>query len=84
MLKTEVVLGVAHLLTITHNPEIISSTLKACTYLTMTYEFVSKTISLAILKNLTPLMDLMIRGEECTQDIINLVFSISNLAKGRD
>jgi len=66
MLKTEVVLGIGHLLTVIDNPDIISSTLKACTYLTMTYEFVSKTISLEILKNLTPLMDLMIRGEECT------------------
>lgn len=84
MLKKEVVLGVAHLLTVTHNTDIISATLKACTYLTMTYEFVSSPLSLEVLKNLIPLTDIMSGVKECTEDMINLVQTIANLIKGTD
>ena len=84
MLKQEVVEGVAYLLTILHNSDIISSTLKACTYLTMTYEFVSSPLSLAVLRNLMPLLDFLYKPNECSQDIINLVQSIANLVKGTD
>lgn len=84
MLKDEVVLGVAHLLTKTHNTEIISPTLRACTFLTMTYEFVAGPLSLCILRNLIPLMEILDNPSECTKDIINLVDSVSNLVNGSD
>jgi len=84
MLKEEVVLGVAHLLTITHNSEIITSTLRACTFLTMTHEFVASPVSLCILKNLIPLMDILNHNTNKFKDMINLVQSITNLVKGSD
>ena len=51
--------------------------MKACTYLSMNYEFVSTSLSLDVLKNLMPLMK-DFEGD----DQHNLIFSIANILKG--
>ena len=57
ILKHEIVIGVTHLLSVPHN-EILYNAVKACTYLTMNYEFVNQPTSLMLLKKLMPLLDL--------------------------
>ena len=55
----------------------MKNTVKACTYLSMNYEFVSTKLSLDVLKNLLPLLD-----KFTGVDKINLIYSISNILKG--
>lgn len=40
-MKKEIVIGIAHLLGVIDNKEILSNAVKACTYLTMNYDFVT-------------------------------------------
>jgi len=56
MLSKEVILGITHLLELSDQQDIIKNTVKACTYLSMNYEFVSSKLSLDVLKNLMPLL----------------------------
>lgn len=53
------------------------NTVKACTYLSMNYEFVSTNLSLDILKNLMPLLNTF-----SGTDQYNLIFTIANILKG--
>ena len=77
MLKPEVVRGVTHLLTATDSfPDVISNTVKACTYLTLNFEFVSNPSSINMLKNLMQLTEYFKRSKVPAQqeeDVINLV-----------
>jgi hypothetical protein len=58
MVKPEVVKGVTHLLTLTDCfPDIVSNTVKACTHMTMNFDFVSHPSSLEMLKNMLALTD---------------------------
>lgn len=52
----EVVIGLNQLLERSEHLDILQNTVKACTYLSMNYEFVSASLSLDILKNLMPLL----------------------------
>lgn len=52
MMKREVILGVTHLLAVYEHRDILSNTIKACTYLTMNYDFVVQPLSLELLKRL--------------------------------
>ncbi len=65
MVKPEVVRGVTHLLTVTDSfPDIISNTVKACTYMTLNFDFVSSSSSINMLKNLMPLTEYFRRSKE--------------------
>jgi hypothetical protein len=65
MVKPEVVRGVTHLLIVTDSfPDIISNTVKACTYLTLNFDFVSSPSSINMLKNLMPLTEYFRRSKE--------------------
>jgi len=77
LLSQEVILGMTHLLEQVEDHEILRNTVKACTYLSMNYEFVSTYLSLEILKNLIPFLYVF-----QDEDKMNLIFSISNILKG--
>lgn len=77
MLQHEVILGIKHLLEQIDELDIVKNTVKACTYLSMNYEFVSSKLSLDVLQNLMPLM-YNFQGN----DKMNLIYSISNILKG--
>ncbi|CDW78052.1 UNKNOWN [Stylonychia lemnae] len=77
MLSKEVILGITHLLELSDEQDIIKNTVKACTYLSMNYEFVSSKLSLDVLKNLMPLLTIF-QGD----DKLHLIYSISNILKG--
>jgi hypothetical protein len=54
-MKREVILGVTNLLAVYEHRDILSNTIKACTYLTMNYDFVVQPLSLELLKRLMDL-----------------------------
>jgi hypothetical protein len=81
--KRELVLGVTQLLQVQGHKEILGNTVKACTYLTMDYEFVNRPLSLDLLMRLVPLIDYFAADINIdSRNIINLIFSISNIVKG--
>lgn len=82
ILKPEIVQGVNSLLNVNENLDIIKNTVKAVSYLSMNYEFVNQPISLQILKRLMPLLDTLCVNQTDDKDMINLIFSISNILKG--
>lgn len=49
MLSHDVILGIKHLLEQIEELDIVKNTVKACTYLSMNYEFVSSKLSLDVL-----------------------------------
>jgi hypothetical protein len=77
MVKPEVVRGVTHLLTVTDSfPDVISNTVKACTYMTLNFDFVSNPSSINMLKNLLSLTEYFKRSKEPKiqeEDVVNLV-----------
>ena len=77
LLSQEVIIGIGNLLEESDNEDILRNTVKACTYLSMNYKFVSTHLSLEILKNLMTFMHVF-KGE----DRFNLIFSITNILKG--
>lgn len=65
MIKPEVIKGVTHLLTVTDSfPDVISNTVKACTFMTLNFEFVSGTSSINMLKNLMSLTEYFKRSKD--------------------
>lgn len=82
ILKHEIVVGVSSLLHVRANLDIIRNTVKAVSYLSMNYEFVNQPISLEILKRLMPLLDTFYEDTTDNKNMINLIFSISNILKG--
>lgn len=82
ILKHEIVVGVSSLLHVRDNLDIIRNTVKAVSYLSMNYEFVNLPISLEILKRLMPLLDTFYEDTADNKNMINLIFSISNILKG--
>jgi len=77
LMSHEVILGINHLLELKGQPDILRNTVKACTYLSMNYEFVAKSHSLDVLKNLMTLMD-----DFDGNDKVNLTFIFANILKG--
>ena len=57
LLASEVIIGINELLEQHAFEDILKHTVKACTFLSMNYEFVSTSLSLDILKNLMPLLN---------------------------
>lgn len=80
-----------HLLRQTKNETILKYTVKACTYISLNFEFLNSDMSLLVLQALTPLLDLLSYQENgnarddvvLTSDKDNCVFAVSNLLKGR-
>ncbi len=57
MVKPQVIEGVTHLLSVTEGTQdIIPNTIKACTYLTMNFDFASHPSSYDMLKCMIPLI----------------------------
>lgn len=55
----EVIQGIVHLLRQTRNETILKYTVKACTYISLNFEFLNSDMSLLVLQALTPLLDLL-------------------------
>lgn len=57
---TEVVNGIGQLLNLYKHKDIIRHTIKACTYISMNYEFIKNpSLSVDILKDMLKLLDIM-------------------------
>lgn len=69
-------------MSVRENPDIIRNSVKAVSYLSMNYDFVNQPISLDILRNLMPLLDMFHNDPANSKHIANLIFSISNIVKG--
>ena len=75
----QVIEGICDLLNQTKEPEIINHTIKACTYISLNYDFIKQSeFSLPILKELLHLLDKV----ENKQDVYNIILSIKNILKG--
>ena len=77
LLTQEVIVGVNHLLEQVDNYYILQHTLRAITYMSMSYVFVSSGLALDILDNLIPLL-----ASFENDDLRSLLFSICNILKG--
>lgn len=83
ILKRELIFGVANLLSVLGHREILGNAVKACTYLTMDYEFVSQPISMELLQRLVPLVDYFAEDDhDNPRNFFNLVYCITNIVKG--
>ena len=78
-MKKELVTGVTHLLSVKENKEILSNTVKASTFLTMNYEFVSSPQSLDILIRLMPLLNIFIVDPSHSQVNDKDLHNVSNI-----
>jgi hypothetical protein len=75
----EVVTGICDLLSMKKHKDIIRFTIKACTYISMNYDFIKRSdLSLDILKCFMKLLDQM-TGKD---DIYNISMAIKNILKG--
>lgn len=78
-MATEVVQGICQLLNQNKHIEIIRYTIKACTYISMNYEFIKESLySLDILKSMMRLLDKM----KNRNDQFNIILTIKNILKG--
>lgn len=79
LMAAEVVEGICELLSQKKQPDIIRYTIKACTYISMNYEFISQSkFSLNILKKMMSLLDVMAHRD----DKYNIILTIKNILKG--
>ena len=75
----EVVQGIGPLLNLPKHKDIIRYTIKACTYISMNYEFIkSATLSVDILKE----MLLLLESLPDKNDQTNIIMTIKNIIKG--
>ena len=90
----QIIRGIVHLLNQDSRYDNITSyTVKACTYISLNFNFLNSEMSLQMLQALLPLLDrlstqptkALIKMEEITliSDKENCIFAISNLLKGR-
>mmetsp|Transcript_17153 Transcript_17153/g.26518 ORF Transcript_17153/g.26518 Transcript_17153/m.26518 type:complete len:116 (+) Transcript_17153:3965-4312(+) len=78
-MASEVVNGICELLRQTKHSDIVRHTIKACTYISMNYEFIKKSeLSLDILKSMMQLLDTM----KTRDDQYNIILTIKNILKG--
>ena len=79
MMGVEVVQGIGQLLNLHKHKDIIRYTIKACTYISMNYEFIkSATLSVDILKE----MLLLLESLPDKNDQTNIIMTIKNIIKG--
>lgn len=79
LMATEVVQGICELLNQKKHIEIIRYTIKACTYISMNYDFIKESMySLDILKSMMVLLDKM----KNRNDQFNIILTIKNILKG--
>lgn len=79
LMAKEVVTGICDLLSMKKHKDIIRFTIKACTYISMNYDFIKRSdLSLDILKCFMKLLDQM-TGKD---DIYNISMAIKNILKG--
>lgn len=77
--SNEVVQGICDLLNQTKHMDIVRHTIKACSYISMNYEFISDSkFSLEVLKSL---MSLLEKSEEAA-DQFSIIMTIKNMLKG--
>ena len=83
MVKPEVITGVIHLLSKTENlSTVISNTVKACTYLTLNFDFVSGPTSITMLIKMIPLIDYYEKKQPGgNMNLQDLICCISNLLR---
>ena len=78
-MATEVVIGICELLNQNKHIDIIRYTIKACTYISMNYDFIRDSkFSLDILKSMMTLLDKM----KNRNDQFNIILTIKNILKG--